>query len=64
MKNAEVKALSTGELRERIAAEKETLQKLNFAHAISPIENPMKIRDTRKLIARLNTELRAKELNS
>lgn len=64
MKNAEVKALSTGELRERIATEKETLQKLNFAHAISPIENPMKIRDTRKLIARLNTELRAKELNS
>ena len=64
MKNAEVKALSSGELRERIAAEKETLQKLNFAHAISPIENPIKIRDTRKLIARLNTELRAKELNS
>ncbi|WP_017732358.1 50S ribosomal protein L29 [Nafulsella turpanensis] len=64
MKNAEVKALSTEELRERIAAEKENLQKLNFAHAISPIENPMKIRDSRKLIARLNTELRAKELNS
>ena len=64
MKNAEVKALSSGELRERIAAEKENLQKLNFAHAISPIENPMKIRDTRKLIARLNTELRAKEINS
>jgi large subunit ribosomal protein L29 len=43
--------------------EKRNLQKLKFAHAISPIENPMKIRATRRLIARLNTELRAKELN-
>lgn len=64
MNNAEIKALSTDELRERIAAEKETFQKLNFAHAITPIENPMKIRHSRKMIARLNTELRAKELNS
>ena len=64
MKNAEIKALSEAELRERIASEKETFQKLNFAHAITPIENPMKIRESRKLIARLSTELRAKELNS
>ncbi|HRJ83946.1 MAG TPA: 50S ribosomal protein L29, partial [Cyclobacteriaceae bacterium] len=33
-----------------------------FAHQVSAIENPMKIRETKKLIARLNTELRAKEL--
>lgn len=64
MNNAEIKALSTNELRERIASEKETIQKLKFAHAITPIENPIKIRNTRKMIARLNTELRAKELNS
>lgn len=64
MNNAEIKALSTAELKERIASEKETIQKLKFAHAITPIENPIKIRNTRKMIARLNTELRAKELNS
>ena len=64
MKNAEIKALSKDELRERLATEKETLQKTKFAHAISPVENPMNIRKTRKLIARLSTELRAKELNS
>ncbi len=64
MKNAEIKALSEAELEARIASEKETLQKLNFAHAITPIENPMKIRESRKLIARLSTEKRAKELNS
>jgi large subunit ribosomal protein L29 len=62
MKNSEIKALSLEELNEKLKAEQDTLSKLNFAHAISPIENPMKIRQSRKLIARLQTELRAKEL--
>jgi large subunit ribosomal protein L29 len=34
---------------------------MKFAHQVSAIENPMKMKETRKLIARLNTELRAKE---
>lgn len=63
MKNSEIKSLDIQELQEKIAAERDTLTKLKFAHSISPIENPLKIRATRKLIARLNTELRAKELN-
>ena len=64
MKYAEVKALSAEELKERLATEKENFQKLKFSHAISPIENPMKIRETRKLIAMLATEIKAKEFNS
>jgi len=40
------------------------LQKLKFAHAVSPIENPMKIRESKKLIARLNTALSQKELEN
>ena len=60
MKQTEIKALSIAELNEKIAVEQESIQKLQFAHAISPIENPMKIRHTRKLIARLKTELTAK----
>lgn len=63
MKNSEIKTLNVEELNERLAAEKETLQKLKFAHAITPIENPMKIRESRKAIARLNTAIRAKELS-
>lgn len=63
MKNSEIKTLNVEELNERLATEKDTLQKLKFAHAISPIENPMKIRESRKLIARLNTAIRAKELS-
>jgi len=62
MKNSEIHALSAEELKEKIASEKETLRKLKFAHQISAVENPMNIRHTRKLIARLSTELKAKEL--
>jgi large subunit ribosomal protein L29 len=62
MKNADIKALSTAELNEKLLSEKESLRKMKFAHKVSAIENPMKINETRKLIARLNTELRAKEL--
>lgn len=62
MKYEEIKALSLEELNDRMATEKENLQKLKFAHAISPIENPMRIRETKKLVARLATELRSKEL--
>ncbi len=62
MKNSEIKALSVAELKEKISAEKEGLRKLQFAHKISSIENPMRIGETRKLIAKLSTELRAKEL--
>jgi large subunit ribosomal protein L29 len=62
MKNSEIKALSVAELKEKITTEREGLRKLQFAHKISSIENPMRISQSRKLIAQLNTELRAKEL--
>ena len=62
MKNSEIKALSVAELKDKISSEREGLRKIQFAHKISSIENPMRINQTRKLIARLNTELRAKEL--
>jgi large subunit ribosomal protein L29 len=62
MKNSEIKSLNATELKEKIGAEKEALRKIKFAHQVSAIENPMKMKDTRRLIARLNTELRAKEI--
>ncbi|MDX2301550.1 MAG: 50S ribosomal protein L29 [Microscillaceae bacterium] len=61
MKNIEIRELSTEELEEKIREEKVVLQKLKFAHAISPIENPMKIQAERKFIARLMTELHARK---
>lgn len=62
MKMSEVKALSLEEVHGKVAAEKENLKKMKFAHAISPIENPMKIRVSRKVIAQLETELRSRQL--
>ncbi|MCC5920039.1 MAG: 50S ribosomal protein L29 [Cyclobacteriaceae bacterium] len=64
MKNSEMKALSVDELQGKLAAEQEHLSKLKFAHAISPLENPMQIKLARKLVARLQTELKARELQN
>ncbi|MDW3193583.1 MAG: 50S ribosomal protein L29 [Cytophagales bacterium] len=61
MKNSEIKALTLEELNGKIAVEVENYNKLKFAHAVTPIENPMKIRDSRRLIARLHTELSNKK---
>ena len=57
MKNSEIKELSTKELKERIDSEKELLVRLRLNHAVSSLDNPIKIRNSRKNIARLNTEL-------
>jgi len=57
MKNSEILELATEELTARIGEERATLTKLKFAHAVSAIENPMRITKVRKDIARLNTEL-------
>ena len=62
MKNSEILALTTEELQERIKTENTSQQNLKFAHSISPLENPLRITQSRKLIARLKTELRKREL--
>ena len=63
MKTSEIKDLNTEEKREKIEKEKADLTKMKMNHAVSPLENPMLIRTTRRNIARLMTELRKRELN-
>lgn len=63
MKNSEIRGLSIEELTAKLASEKDSYSKLKFAHSITPIENPMKIKESRRLVARLATELKAKELS-
>jgi len=63
MENSEIRLLTFEELKEKIITEQNTLQKLKFSHAIAAIENPMRIKQTRKLIARLKTELNTKLRN-
>ncbi len=60
MKKSEIKALSVEQLKQNVAEEQDRLLKLKFAHAITPIENPMRIRQSRRLIAQLMTELNAR----
>lgn len=63
MKTAEIKELTTPELEERLVAERESLVRMKLNHSISPLDNPLQIRATRRNIARLATELRQRELN-
>jgi large subunit ribosomal protein L29 len=52
-----VKGLNESDLKARIQEDELRLKKLTFAHAISPLENPMSIRELRKDISRLKTFL-------
>ena len=60
--NKSLKSLSIVDIKARIDEDQLRLKKLEFAHTISPLENPMSIRGLRKDIARLKTELKKKEL--
>ncbi|MDX2248629.1 MAG: 50S ribosomal protein L29 [Bacteroidia bacterium] len=62
MKAKEIRDLTTPELIARIKDEDDKLLRLRLNHAVSAIENPSEIRDTRKAIARLNTILRERQL--
>jgi large subunit ribosomal protein L29 len=63
MKNSEIKELTTKELEERIDTERAHLTRLKLNHAVSPLDNPLKIKEARKNVARMKTELRKRELN-
>ena len=62
MKAKEIKELTTADIAERLDAEKATLNNMKLNHTISPLDNPLQIREARKTIARLATELRQREL--
>ena len=64
MNKAEIKELSTKELNERLEAAVVALTQLEINHSVSPLDNPAKITQDRKMIARMKTELRSRELNN
>jgi len=63
MKTSEIKELTKKEIVEKLQVEKENLVRLKMNHAVSPLDNPMKINVGKKNIARLQTVLRERELN-
>ncbi|MGB1247902.1 MAG: 50S ribosomal protein L29 [Chitinophagales bacterium] len=58
----DIRQLSTEELIEKVQEDKVLLKKMEFEHAITAVENPLLIRDKRRDIARLFTELRRRDL--
>ena len=62
MKFSEIKELSTAEIEERIDTEQNLLVRMKMNHAVSPLDNPNKISETRKTVARLKTELKVRQL--
>jgi len=60
--NKSIKDLNITDLKAKIQEDQLRLKKLEFAHAISPLENPMNIRGLRRDVARLQTELKKKEM--
>ena len=62
MKQEVVKEMSTADLVERLVEEEKHLTKLKLNHAVSPLDNPHKIVESKKTIARMKTEIRKREL--
>ena len=57
MTQEEIRELSLEDLKERLDQKEEQLAKLKSTHAVSPLENPLQIRYTRRVVARIKTEL-------
>lgn len=63
MKSSEIIEMAPQEIEERIETLSQELVRMKLNHTISPLENPMKIKQTRRDIARMKTILRQKQLN-
>ena len=64
MKASEIRELSNAELNEKLTALKAELFNLRFQHAINQLDNPKRLSDVKKDIARVKTQIRANELKS
>ena len=62
MKTSEIRELSTTDLLERIDTERTMLVRMKLNHAITPLENTQKLKQAKLTIARLLTELHAREM--
>ena len=62
MKTSEIKELTSKEILERLQTEQENLVRLKMNHSVSQLDNPMKIRESRRNIARMKTILSTREV--
>ncbi len=64
MTNEEIRKLSNEELAKKIDESKAELFSLRLSQASGSLEKPSRIRDLRKLVARMKTILRERELET
>ena len=64
MKQEDIKNLSEDDLQENLAAQTANLEKLRMNHSVSPLENPKQMKEARRTVARLKTEIKKRELNA
>ncbi len=62
MKYKEIKELTDSELQDREMVERDSLLKMRLSHSITPLDNPLQIKETRRTIARMQTEIRNRQL--
>ena len=59
----ELQGFSLEELQNELSETKSQYQKLKFDHHIRGLENPLRLREARKVIARISTEIRRREIS-
>jgi large subunit ribosomal protein L29 len=64
MKQQVIREMTLEEIRERLEEEKKQLSRMKLAHAVSPLDNPHKMKEYKKTVARLLTELRRREIEA
>jgi large subunit ribosomal protein L29 len=64
MKQKVILEMTNEELKERLEEEKKQLVKMKLAHAVSPLDNPHKMKEYKSTVARLLTELRRREIEA
>jgi len=63
MKQEDIRNLSADDLQENLAEQSANLDRLRMNHSVSPLENPKQIKEVRRTVARLKTEIRKRELS-
>ena len=64
MKQQVIREMTLEEIKERLEEEKKQLVKMKLAHAVSPLDNPHKMKEYKKTVARLLTELKKREIEA
>jgi large subunit ribosomal protein L29 len=64
MKQQVILEMTNEELKERLESEKKQLMKMKLAHAVSPLDNPHKMKEYKQTVARLLTEMKRREIEA